>query len=99
MYSELFSSAHQIRYDCMCDRMVDNSKVLAAAMLGSLSLTSMSGGLKSPLRQIADKPIILSQPGLHSRVDRVCVAWLLVKGSSSTGLKANAMDALRRLVG
>ena len=56
MYSELFSSAHQIRYDCMCDRMVDSSKVLAAAMLGSSSLRSMNGGLKSPLRQIADKP-------------------------------------------
>lgn len=96
---EVWWSAYQIRYDRMYDRVVDNSKVLAAARIDSSSLTSMSMGLELALRRIVDKPSSFSQPGLHARLDRICGARSLAKVASSAGPKAAAKYALRRLVG
>lgn len=92
-------SAYQIRYDRMYDRVVDNSKVLAAARLDSSSMTSMSVGLESALRRIVDKPIPFSQPGLHARLDKICGARSFAKVASSAGPKAAVKYALRRFMG
>lgn len=93
-------SPYQMRYDRMLDRVVDNSKVIAAAGIDPAGLTSMRGGLKSALKQMLGAGVPeFSQPGFHARLDRICGAWLLGKVASSAGPKAAVKYALRRAVG
>lgn len=92
-------SAYQIRYDRMYDRVVDDSKVLAATGLREPELTPMREGLVRACAQVAGKPAVFSQPGLHARLDRICGAWPLSRVLASTGPGGAAKYLLRRVAG
>ena len=63
---------YQIRYDRMFDRVVDNSKVLAAAGIGSASLTTMEQSLSSELSRFLEHGGNLAcGPGAQARMDRL----------------------------
>lgn len=63
---------YQIRYDRMFDRVVDNSKVLAAVALNQADLILLEDGLVSELESyLKNGSNILGAPGANARMDRL----------------------------
>lgn len=63
---------YQIRYDRMFDRVVDNSKVLAATGMARESFRRMRDGLAPALAECLSRPVSLPAFGLQGRFDRLC---------------------------
>ena len=62
---------YQIRYDRMLDRVVDNSKVLAATEMDADGLASMREGLPAALQQCLAAGVPAPGWGLQGRLDRL----------------------------
>ena len=72
-FERLRGGVYQIRYDRMLDRVVDNSKVLAATRMDPKELTKMSKGLGRELRVYLDaggRPALSA--GFQGKMDRLC---------------------------
>lgn len=72
-FERAWGNPWQVRYDRMYDRVVDNSKVLAATGLRQSDLTGMKGGLARELGVFlaSGRPVGMAGPGFQARFDRM----------------------------
>lgn len=72
-FERVRGSVYQIRYDRMFDRVVDNSKVLAATGMCGDELISMRDGLPRELRiWLEDKSRVFASAGFQGKMDSLC---------------------------
>lgn len=94
-FERVWRGVYQIRYDRMFDRVVDNSKILAATGLTQVKLASLEDGLRHELRQYLEiRDSKASSIGLQGKLDR-----LLGESSSLKYLAADGLVTLIKYVG
>ncbi|MDY3949649.1 MAG: NAD-dependent epimerase/dehydratase family protein [Eggerthella lenta] len=96
-YERIYGAAYQIRYDRMCDRVIDNGKILRATGILEDSLVSMRDGLAGALRDFlaTDSPFPV-RAGLSGRLDRLVGGFPSLGGVSKDGIASLAKYLARR---
>ncbi|MFR8832168.1 MAG: hypothetical protein ACLVHC_12530, partial [Eggerthella lenta] len=96
-YERIYGAAYQIRYDRMCDRVIDNGKILRATGILEDSLVSMRDGLAGALRDFlaTDSPFPV-RAGLSGRLDRLVGGFPTLGGVSKDGIASLAKYLARR---
>ena len=83
MYAKVVEAEYQIKYDRMFDRVLDNSKVLAATGMVPSDLKSLRSGLEAELRDFQHAPYYqYPNLALNARMDRVTGTRLSFSGLS-----------------
>ena len=71
-YEQVMGGPYQIRYDRMLDRVIDNSKVLAATGMRQDGFMPLSQGLEMELAQFRKNPVYPGyRPDKDARMDQV----------------------------
>ena len=80
-YARIVGAKYPIQYDRMFDRVMDNSKILAAAGMKQSDLKPLRGGLEMELREFQRAPYF-QHPNLwlNARMDRVTGTHLALAG-------------------
>lgn len=80
-YAKVVGAKYQIKYDRMFDRLMDNSKILAATGMKQSDLKPLRGGLEMELRKFQGAPYFqYPNLALNARMDRVTGTHLSLAG-------------------